>query len=227
MKGKLYGVGVGPGDPELITLKALRVIEKTGIIAAPDSGSERNAALEIAAKAVDFSEKELLKLYMPMTTDSRALNVSHDAAAQTLINKLNAGNDVAFLTLGDPTIYSTYMYIHDRVADAGYETHIAEGIPSFCAAAARLNIPLCEGRQALHIIPAAYDSEDYMRMSGTKVLMKPGKAFPRIREQLESGALHGKAMMVERCGMDGERVYHDLAEIEEEMSYFSIIIIKE
>jgi len=230
LKGKLYGVGVGPGDPELMTLKALRIINRTNIIAVPDTGSESNVALEIAAKAADLGMKEILRLHMPMTKDSNALNASHDEAARVVTGKLDAGGDVAFLTLGDPTIYSTYMYVHKRITEAGYETVIIEGVPSFCAAAAKLGISLCEGPQALHIIPAAYQYENVTQLSGTRVLMKSGKVFHTVLEQLERDGLPDKAMMVERCGMNGERIYHNLREIreiDEEKSYFSIIILKE
>jgi precorrin-2/cobalt-factor-2 C20-methyltransferase len=227
LKGSLYGVGVGPGDPELLTLKAVKIINNSKVIAVPDSGGETSTALEIASAAADLAGKELLRLRMPMTKDARALSACHDAAAREVILKLDNGNDVAFLTLGDPTVYSTYMYIHRRVEEAGYETHITAGVPSFCAAAARLNASLCEGPQALHIIPAAYDDESWPMLTGTKVLMKPGKEFAAVREQLKKHGLLDKAVMVERCGMEGERVYKNLSDTNEIGSYYSIIIVKE
>jgi precorrin-2/cobalt-factor-2 C20-methyltransferase len=227
LTGKLYGVGVGPGDPDLITVKALKIIQRIKVIAVPDTGGEANIALEIAAKAADLGVKEILKLHMPMTKDIRALDASHDEAARVVAGKLDTGEDVAFLTLGDPTIYSTYMYIHRKVMEAGYETSIVEGVPSFCAAAARLGISLCEGAQALHVIPATYQYENYTQLPGTKVLMKSGKALDAVQKQLKSEGLLDKAVMIERCGMEGERIYHNLAEIKEEKSYFSIIILKE
>jgi precorrin-2/cobalt-factor-2 C20-methyltransferase len=225
MKGKLYGVGVGPGEPELITLKALRIIEQTEVLAVPDTGREGSIALDIASKAADVSGKEILFLSMPMTKDLGKLAESHDDAANAVACKLDAGDDVAFLTLGDPTVYSTYMYVHKRVAAAGYETAIINGVPSFCAAAASLGIPLCEGPQALHLIPATYQFEDYLHLPGTKVLMKPGKALDGLRGKLRGEGKLEKAVMVERCGMEGERIYWDLDEIDDEKSYFSIIIV--
>jgi len=227
LNGKLFGVGVGPGDPELLTLKALKIIKDTKVIAVPDSGGETCAALEIAAGALDLSEKEILKLHMPMTKDSRALDNCHDEAARAVTERLYMGHDVAFLTLGDPTVYSTYMYIHRRVTEEGYETTIAAGVPSFCAAAARLNVSLCEGSQPLHVIPAAYQDESWPLLKGTKVLMKPGREFADVQRQLKQYGLLDKAVMIERCGMEGERVCRSLKDIDEIESYFSIIIVKE
>jgi precorrin-2/cobalt-factor-2 C20-methyltransferase len=163
-----------------------------------------------------------------MTKDRGVLDDSHDRAAQAVIGKLKDGCDVAFLTLGDPSVYSTYVYIQKRVAHIGYKTQTVEGVTSFCAAAARLNISLCEGDQALHIIPAVYQEDaSHLLLKGTKVLMKSGKGFGRIREQLKQNGLLEKAVMVERCGMEGERIYRDLTQVDEEKSYFSIVIIKD
>lgn len=227
MTGKLYGVGVGPGDPELMTLKAIKIIEKTTIIALPQTGEEDITAYTIASKVVDFNQKEILKLSMPMTKDKEILSQCHDEAARLIIERLSRGDDVAFLTLGDPTIYSTYMYIHKRVVDAGFQTQIVEGITSFCAAAARLNISLCEGSDMLHIIPATYGDDSYLDLKGTKVLMKSGKTIGKVKEKLKSRGLLEKAMMVECCTMENERVYKSLAGIDNDKSYFSIIVVKE
>ena len=223
MNGILYGVGVGPGDPELITVKALKIIRRTEVLAVPDTST----AYEIAAQAVDLRGKELLQLHLPMTKDPLTLHNSHDLAAETVKSKLQAGYDVAFLTLGDPSIYSSYLYIQQRVAEAGYETCMAEGITSFCAAAARLNMPLCEGEQALHIIPVNYTGTDYLQWQGTKVLMKPGKDFNSIREKLRQSGHIDKTVMIERCGMEGERIYPRLEDAEGDKSYFTLIIVKE
>ena len=202
MTGKLIGVGVGPGDPELMTLKAVKIIENAAVIAIPDTGGESGVAFDIASKIIDMSQKEQLKLHMPMTRDQNLLNQSHDTAAAHIIEKLDLGLDVVFLTLGDPTVYSTYIYIQRKVAAAGYETEIAEGIPSFCAAAARLNIALCEGAEALHIIPASYPDDSWLHLQGTKVLMKSGRSFDKVRQQLADHGLLEKAVMVERCTME-------------------------
>lgn len=226
--GKLYGLGVGPGDPELMTLKAVRLIRECGVIAVPASGRETNAALEIARGAVpEIEEKELLEVSMPMIRDESMLKESHDKAAEAVIAELEKGRDVAFLTLGDPSIYSTYIYVHDRVRAKGYETEIVPGIPSFCAVAARLNEGLTEASEALHIIPASYEGlEEALALKGTRVLMKSGKSIGKVKALLQNAENPPSVKMVERCGMQGERVFERLEDLDEEAGYFSILIVK-
>ncbi|MBE6033612.1 MAG: precorrin-2 C(20)-methyltransferase [Clostridiales bacterium] len=226
---RLYGLGVGPGDPELMTLKAVRIIEESDIIAVPKSGQSVNVAYTIAKGAIPgLDEKTIVELDMPMTRDKEKLAASHDAAADQVKNWLDEGKNVAFLTLGDPTIYSTYAYVHNRVRDAGYETEIVPGIPSFCAVSAKLNDSLTEAEEALHIIPASYEgAEEALHMEGTKVLMKSGKSIGKLKEYINSMDNPPTVKMVERCGMDGERVFYNLDEIDENASYFSVIIVRD
>ena len=135
------------------------------------------------------------------------------------------GHQVVFLTLGDPTIYSTYLYIHKRILELGYEAEIVSGISSFCAVAARLNTGLVEKAEQLHVIPASYQIEDALKLPGTKVLMKAGKQIRKVKEELlRSGA---EGMMIENCGMPGEKIYRSAEEIPDHAGYYSLIIIKE
>ena len=227
--GKLYGLGVGPGEPELMTLKAVRLIGQCDLIAIPASGKETNAAYEIAKGAVpEIEEKELLEIPMPMIRDEGKLKESHDKAANIIIEEMEKGKSIAFLTLGDPSIYSTYIYIHNRVKAKGYDTEIVPGIPSFCAVAARLNEGLTEASEALHIIPASYEGiEEALALKGTRVLMKSGKSIGKIKEILSRTENPPMVKMVERCGMNGERVFEELESIDEEASYFSILVVKD
>lgn len=226
---KLYGIGVGPGDPELMTLLAVRLIGQCGVIALPDSGKEVNAAYTIAKGACpDMDKKELLSLSMPMTRDKKTLTESHDLAAGQVIARLERGEDVAFLTIGDPSIYSTYGYIHDRVLQRGYEAQIVPGIPSFCAVSARLNEALTEAHQGLHIIPASYHGvEEALSLPGTRVLMKSGRSIGKIKQLVKEMDPQPEVKMVERCGMEGERVFQSLDEIDENAGYFSILVVKQ
>lgn len=226
---KLYGLGVGPGDPELLTLKALRLIKECEIIAVPSSGQDVNIAFTIAAGAVpELAERKIMEIPMPMIRDKEKLKESHDAAARKIMDLLKDGKNVAFLTLGDPSIYSTYIYIHKRVLEAGYEAEIVPGIPSFCAVAARLNEGLTENSELLHIIPASYKGlEDAMELKGTKILMKSGKSIGKIRNMIEQSPQRWEAKMVERCGMEGERIFLSAEEIDPEASYFSIVVVKD
>lgn len=226
---KLYGLGVGPGDPELMTLKAVRIIEECDIIAIPKSGQNVNVAYTIAKGAINhIDEKNIVELDMPMTRDQEKLKASHDTAAEQVKMWIDEGKNVAFLTLGDPTIYSTYMYVHNRVRDAGYETEIVPGIPSFCAVSAKLNDSLTEAEEALHIIPASYEgAEEALHMSGTKVLMKSGKSMGKLKQYISTLENPPTVKMVERCGMEGERIFQNIDEIDENASYFSVIIVKD
>ena len=139
MKGRWYGVGVGPGDPELMTLKAVRILRECSVVAIPHSEKERCAAYQIAAQAApEIEEKTILYLPMPMTRDRDRLDRSHQEAAARTAAVLDEGRDVAFITLGDSTVYSTCLYVMGRLQEQGYETELINGVPSFCAAAARL-----------------------------------------------------------------------------------------
>lgn len=230
MQGILYGIGIGPGDPELLTLKAVRLIREADIIALPQQGAHKEiTALEIVKQAVDLTDKPLMFLPMPMTKDEQLLNESHDHAAALIGKELEQGKNICFLTLGDPSIYSTYIYVHNRVLAAGYNAQLIAGITSFCAVAARLNHGLVEREQMLHVIPGTYNSEDfsYLDLPGTKVIMKSGKSIGKLRDELHKRNLQMQSSMVECCGMKNERVYPTLENIDENSNYFSLVVVKE
>ena len=132
MRGILYGVGVGPGDPELMTLKAVRLIKENDIIAVPGAEVRETVAYKIAVQAVpELADKELLPIYMPMTHDKAELELNHEKGAKALEAALDTGKNVVFLTLGDPTVYSTYLYVHHSLVAQGYDTEIVCAITSF------------------------------------------------------------------------------------------------
>ena len=229
MKGKLYGLGVGPGDPELLTLKALRLIRENEVIAVPGNETTKSVAYQIVKGAYDaLDEKTLIPVAMPMTKDPAVLEQNHKKAADDVEEWLARGVNVVFLTLGDPTVYSTYLYVHHRILARGYEAEIVSGITSFCAVAARLNMGLVEMAQPLHVIPATYkaqEMDEILQLPGTKVLMKTGKKMKEIRESiLRSGQ---KAVMIENCGMPEEKIYQCAEDIPESSGYYSLIIVKE
>ncbi|MDE7054378.1 MAG: precorrin-2 C(20)-methyltransferase, partial [Oscillospiraceae bacterium] len=213
-RGILYGVGVGPGDPELLTLKAKRIITEADVIAVPDKGSGERTALKIASSLVEG--KPLLLCAAPMVRDQAQLEAAYRRNAEQVIAYLEQGKTVAFLTLGDPSIYSTYLYTHRLVAEAGYETQIIPGVPSFCAVAAALGGGLCEGSDRLLIVPASHrDMEDCLSVDANLVFMKAGREIGKLREALAEHRLLGRASLVENCGMEGERVFPQFADAED------------
>lgn len=226
MTGKLYGVGVGPGDPELMTLKAVRCIQHCPVIAIPTADKAACMAYRIALQEIpEIAGKECVSVVMPMTKDRQLLAQSHEAGAAALAEVLSAGKNIAFLTIGDPTVYATYMYIHQRIRAKGFETQIISGVPSFCAAAGRLGVSLAETGEQMHIIPASYDIEAAMKLPGTKVLMKAGKKMPQVRELLQEQPQ--QIMMVENCGMADEHVWTDVSKMPEQPGYYTLVIVKE
>jgi len=225
MAGKLYGVGVGPGDPELLTLKALRVIGESDVIAVPGRRPRETVAYRIAAEACkDMGQKKLLGIHMPMTKDEDELEKSHEEGIKLLREQLDQGKSVAFLTLGDPTVYSTYIYLHHRAAELGYETEIVSGVPSFCAAAARLNTEIAKKAEQIHIVPASYQVQEALELPGTKILMKAGKQLSKVKKALSAG--QDTVVMVENCGMESERVYEGIGQIPYEAGYYTLLFVK-
>lgn len=226
MKGTLYGVGVGPGDPELMTLKAVRMIRENEIIAVPGADVKETVAYKIAVQAVpELADKELLPIYMPMTHDAKELEEKHANGAKTLEACLDQGKNVVFLTLGDPCVYSTFSYLQHRVEADGYHTELVSGITSFCAAAARLNISLSEWNEQLHIVPAVHRLDSDLSESGNYVLMKSGKKMNQVKEILAKS--DRDVLMVENCGMPEEHIYRSVEEIPDDAGYYSLIIAKE
>ena len=192
----------------------------------PGKKKEESVAYKIARQAYpQIENKEVLPIDFPMTKDSQRLEESHQLGASQIAEKLREGQSVAFLTLGDPTVYATYLYVHKRILDMGFEAEIVSGITSFCAVAARLNIGLVEKAEPLHVIPASYQIEEALKLPGTKVLMKAGKKIGQVREEL---LRRGETVvMIENCGMEGEQIYRSAQEIPDDAGYYSLIIAKE
>ena len=229
MKGTLYGVGVGPGDPELLTLQAVRIIRESDVIFAPGKVPEETTAYQIAAGAVpELASKKTEGLYMPMTKDMAVMDKAHQEGADAVIKLLDEGKNVVFITLGCPTVYATCIYVHKLVLKAGYDAELVAGVTSICAVAAKLNVSLCERAEPLIVLPGSYkEASKFLDGPGNKVLMKSASEIARVRDELKERGLIKNAAMVERCGLPGEKVYRDLNEIDPNSSYFSVILVKE
>ena len=223
-KGKLYGVGVGPGDPELVTRKAERILRQADVVAVPDKGAGEKTALRIVEDLVEG--KELLYCPTPMIRDREKLDACYEQIAGDICALLDEGRTVAFITLGDPTVYSTYIYVHKKVLARGYDAELIPGVPSICAVAARLGASLCESAERLLVVPASYEGvDDCLDFPANKAFMKAGKSLPALRDKLRERGLDGE--MVANCGMAGERVYRSLEELEEGEGYFSVVLVRE
>ena len=226
MKGIAYGVGVGPGDPELMTLKAVRLIRENEVIAVPGQIAKETVAYQIAVQAVpELANKELVPVYMPMVKDRKRIDEEHRKGAELLKTYLDQGKNVVFLTLGDPTIYCTFSYLQHVLEADGYTVELVPGIPSFCAAAARLNLPLAEWDEPLHVLPAVHKTADALDQSGTYVLMKSASHMAEVKALLRRSGRDVAA--VENCGMETEKLYRGVDEIPDEAGYFSLIVAKE
>lgn len=224
-KGMLYGVGVGPGDPELLTIKASNILRAADVVAAPRTEGGGQAALDIAAPYIQG--KPVLCCAAPMSRDRSAALASYREAAREICSLLDRGKTVAFLTLGDPTVYSAYMNVHRMVREAGYEAALIPGVPSFCAAAARLGISLCEGSERLLIVPAGYPGlEESLDVDANKVLMKAGRSLPALRDLLEKRGELENASLAANCGMDGEVILPRLADLTGPTGYFSLVVVR-
>ena len=224
-RGKLYGVGVGPGDPELVTKKAERVLREADIVAVPDKGAGEKTALNIVRDIV--AGKELLYCPTPMVRDRAVLDGCYEQIAGDICALLDEGKNVAFITLGDPTVYSTYIYVHKKVLSRGYDAELIPGVPSFCAVAARLGTALCEKSERLLIVPASHkDVTDCLDLDANLVFMKAGKEIGALKETLDHHGLLDKASLVANCGMEGELVCPNFADLEEGSGYFSVVLVK-
>ena len=231
--GVLYGVGVGPGDPELLTLKAVKVLSGVKVIAIPKSkGDADSMALSVIEKAVDLKDKEILELLLPMTKDKGILAKARKDAAFLVCERLKQGKDVSCISIGDPLFYSTFSYLIPLVADLLPEAaiKIIPGVSSINAAAGSALLPIAEADEMVAVIPAAYADgrlRDVLQAFDTIILMKVNKTIDRALNILDELGLKDRAVFVERAGWPEERIVRDLNSLKGKTSdYFSLVIVK-
>ncbi len=226
-KGVLTGVSVGPGDPDLMTLAAVKAIQAADVIATPNIGHKRQTALSIAQEYV--GDKELLDCSTPMTRDESVRNAAYAENARKICEVLDTGRNVAYLCLGDIGVYASYAPVHEHVIAAGYEAVIVPGVTSFSATAARLGTVLCEGDERLLITPVmAGDVDEILDVKANKVFMKSWREVLDLRDKLEARGQLEHASMVANCGLPDEKVFPRLADVTaDDADYFSVVIVKE
>jgi len=230
-------VGVGPGDPDLMTIKAARILRQVSCICVPRGREEGSSlALSIIEGVVDLSGKDIVEAYFPMKkTRSDAaddeLPERWNETAANILKRLEKGIDVAFITIGDPTIYSTFFYLYDRLMDLKPDIFIdiIPGVSSITAAAARSGISLGLADEKIAIIPAAYagDLGRVLSEFDTVVLMKVNRVFDTVSRYLTEAGLAESAVYISKAGMREEAVIRGLGAVrKEDLSYFSLIIAR-
>ena len=232
MEGVLIGVGVGPGDPALLTLKAIDAIKQADVLYIPHIDAAKCRAFDIVKQAVpEALDKEIEGCDFEMTPDPDSRRVRHEKIYGSVRKRLEDGDTVAFITIGDPSIYSTFSYIADLAAKDGKTVKIVSGISSPAECAATLGISLCEGGQPLHIIPGPEGLADALSLPGTKVVMKCPKDLAPVKESIREHIKNtGRTLSVYavcKCGMPGESVYRGIDELPDATGYLTTLIIKE
>ena len=226
MTGKLYGLGLGPGDPELITLKAHRILTSAPVIAYPAPDTGPSFARQIAAPYLRFHQLEV-PIVVPMRIGRFPAQEIYDEAAETLSHHLDAGLDVAVLCEGDPFFYGSFMYLFERLSGR-YQTEIVPGVSSMMAAAAVLGRPLAARNDVLIVIPGPLDDvtmRSRIEQADAVAIIKVGRHFNRIRTLLEKMHLLGSAGYLERVSLAEQRVL-PLSDVTEDAApYFSMILI--
>ena len=224
-KGTLHGLGLGPGDPELLTLKAARLIAACPVIAYPALPGQESFARAIAAAHIAPGTVEI-RLDVPMTRERAPAQAAYDLGAARIAEALDLGQDVAFLCEGDPFFYGSFMYVHARLAPH-HAVEVVPGISSIMAAASRSGLPLAARNEVLSILPAPLPDDTLrsrMESSDSFAIMKLGRHMPRIRALIASLGLAESARYIERATLPEERAM-PLSEAPEVAPYFSMILV--
>ncbi|QGG46903.1 precorrin-2 C(20)-methyltransferase [Heliorestis convoluta] len=229
--GQLYGIGVGPGDPELLTRKAYRILQDVKVIFTPQGkGGREGIALSIIKELIPPSS-QVISLHLPMTQNKELLEKSWQEGAAQIYEVLQEQN-CAFVTIGDCLLYSTYSYLIAalRSIDKTVQIESIPGITSFAAAASAANVALAEGTEPLLIVPALGETEklrSYLKSFPNLVLMKGASSFEQIYKILEEEGRLSSSYYISRCGLSGEVIQKDLRLLQgQELDYLSLLLVK-
>jgi precorrin-2/cobalt-factor-2 C20-methyltransferase len=230
---RIYAVGVGPGDPELLTRKAERILRRVPVICAPSaSAGDSSHALSIVEPFLDRSRQEVIVSVFPMKKDQEGLEEFWEEAAATVVTHIRQGKDVAFITIGDPFLYSTFLYLYrifrERYPDIPIEA--VPGVSSITAAAVAAGIPLAAASERIAVLPATFEEGKLRRTLldfDTVVLMKVNRVFDRVYALLKELGLERCCAFVSRAGTDKEKVVCDLESlVGKKLDYLSLLIVK-
>lgn len=229
---KIYAVGVGPGDPELLTRKAERILREVPVICAPTANpTDSSYALSIVEQFLDRNRQEVIVQVFPMRKNQTGLEEFWEEAAAEVAERVRQGSDVAFITIGDPFLYSTFLYIYrifrERYPDIPVE--VVPGISSVSAAAIAAGMPLGLASERIAIIPAAFEEDLRRTLSefDTVVLMKVSRVFDGIYALLQELGLERNGAFISRVGSPEEEVVFDLGSlVGRKLDYLSLLIVK-
>lgn len=231
--GTLYGIGVGPGDPELITVKAFRMLKECPVIAYPKKRmGAKSYALEIVELYVNTAEKDMLGLVFPMTKDQATLEREWSKTIELCWQKLQEGEDIAFVTEGDPNLYSTFIHMARLMQELHPEVPVRSvpGISSVLGAAARLNVPLADGDEQVAIVPATADRSEMKRaieQHDAIVFIKVAKVLDLMIDILEELELVDKASVVTKVTSPQELVWRNVRELRgQELEYLTLMVVR-
>ncbi|MFQ5861946.1 MAG: precorrin-2 C(20)-methyltransferase [Candidatus Brocadiales bacterium] len=240
--GNFYGIGIGPGDPELLTLKAIRILREVDVVFVPKADIKEESmalrlwrtamALEIARPLINRNDKKVIEKVFPMIKDEDKLREFWLDAARAIKEELVEGKDVAFLTIGDSLTFSTYIYLLSRLRDMIPEEkiHTIPGITSFNAAASLVNLPLAQRDERLAVIPVSDDVEKLrpiLEDFDTVVLMKVAKKLDKVIALLEELGLAETSVFASHVGLENAYITHDLSKLKDSgKGYMSVIIVK-
>ena len=225
MTGKLYGVGLGPGDPELMTLRAHRLIAGATVVAYPALAGAASFARSIAADVIPSDAHEIV-MDVPMSVERAPAQAAYDKGAAEIAEVLEAGNDVICLCEGDPFFYGSFMYLFARLSEQ-FEVEVVPGVTSITTCAARAGMPLAARNERLTILPGPLPEDELCaRIEGAEsvAIMKVGRHLAKIKGVIDGLGLTERAVYVERASLP-EEVVLPLADAPEKAPYFSMILL--
>lgn len=230
MIGTFYGIGVGPGDPELLTMKAVNAIKKADVLIAPKTEKKDGSVALNIAKPYLKKDIEIVYQVFPMVVNFESTD-AWQKNKEEILALLKAGKNVAFLTLGDPMFFSTYIYVFNLLKqEKDIKIETIPGIPAFCGIGSKLGYPLVEGNDIISIIPATASEDKIkaaLKVSDNVVLMKVYKNYPEIVDDLAEENMTENALLVSRCGLPDEVVIRDIVKAKDrELNYLSTIITR-